>query len=219
MQRITLVALTALSATLISSSAFAGFSGLVVQDHTDATAAANGLAVAGIYASFINPGDSVLTVTSLGITTTDPTGFYQHMMGADIAPPGAMLPLDPLLAYDSFYTVGQQVLNPMSPAFSIDVDSMLFNNAGMLTGTWTTLPGSVDAVAGVDNLVLLAQLTVEAGHSITGTLMVNSMDASGLPGFSQPETFMFTSDPVPGPGSVALLGLAGAVAARRRRKM
>ncbi|MCA9289607.1 MAG: hypothetical protein KDA25_00670 [Phycisphaerales bacterium] len=214
----TLPALAATTAVLaVAMNASAGYTGLATEEMTNAESLGLGIAVIDLYATFSNPADSVLTMTSLGITTTDAAGFWQHPLGGVLAPMDALIPGTPALAYDSFVTAGTHTTIGAPSAFSVDVNASLFNTGGVLTGTWSAMPMSPFAVAGGDLRVLIARLSVTAGESISGTMLVNWKDGvTGAPGIGQPEFFQVAT--VPAPGAAALLGCAGAFGRRRRRR-
>lgn len=213
MKSTTILSLSAIA--LISAAASADYTGLLVQESTDAGADALGLAVVDIYATFDNAGDEILTSTAIGVTTTDINGFWQHPMGTDLAPLDALIAIDNTLAYDSFVTVGAASTGMIPGAFTVDVDSAAFNNIGLLNGTWASLPGNPDAFAGGDSRVLLARLTVSQGEAVSGMISV-SWANGGPPSIELPESFAFQT--VPAPGALALLGLAVGCGRSRRRR-
>ncbi len=200
---------------VMAAAASADYTGLLVEESTDAAADALGLAVVDVYATFDNAADEILTATALGVTTTDLNGFWQHPLGSDLAPLDSLIALDSTLAYDSFVTVGAASTSLIPGAFTVDVDSLAFNNVGLLNGTWASLPGNPDAFAGGDSRVLLARLTVNQGEDVSGMISV-SWANGGPPSIEIPESFAYST--VPAPGALALLGLAAGLGRGRRRR-
>ena len=161
----------------LAAPASADFTGLLVEDKTDAKAAAAGLFVCNVYAQFDNPDDQLHLVCAEDVPSLCPGGnlaassaFYQHPMGGDTAPPQSAIDADPLARYDSFVTIGVKVddgsdltfLTPSSTAF----------DASSFSGSWFITPKDVHGVP-VDGKVLIAQLTTtECPSTVTGTILI-----------------------------------------------
>jgi MYXO-CTERM domain-containing protein len=120
----------------------------------------------------------------------------------------------------------QTSLSPGFPNF-IAGNQLVSSNAAWFTagpqeqgraGHWSQ--GAFTNSAGNGNLfgfgVQLAQLTVNLGENVRGTVAVGVDLAGGLAGGQSIPGQTFNSA-IPAPGALALLGLAGLVGARRRR--
>ncbi len=136
-----------------------------------------------LFAQMTSPNDELSAVfgdiaTPLQISSTE--GFYQSALGADFAWSlnSAILPLFPETNYDSWFTIGVTDNSMGSLANSIGLDAALasFNNGGNLVvndaigGSVFTLFGDMNAIAGVDERVLIAQLTTDG--EISGSINV-----------------------------------------------
>ncbi len=135
------------------------------------------LTVCNIFAVFDDPLDELSAVGSAEIQVFDgpnPDVFFQHYYG-DLRYPSCLpLPLFPSLACDSFVTIGLKCFE-FNDQVAVYVDPIEFNNNGHLTGDWlNTLPSpfTLQGVAGSypDNQVLIAQLSVAQGLSVSGTV-------------------------------------------------
>ena len=150
------------------------------------------------------------------------SAFYQNAFGgatvASMNP--AFFPVFPSLVYDSFVTIGltTNVGNNLQ-GIGVDFGDMTagtgFEGAGGAiwtdNGTWFVTPDDAQAVE-VDGRVLIGQFTVASGEGVSGTLNMQGSDADGTW-----EATGISFNTVPAPGALALLGLAG-ISARRRRK-
>ncbi len=150
-------------------------------------------------------------------------GFYQNMFGTHKAPSDSLIPFFPSLAYDSFVTIGldRDAGNAM---LDIGVDWTVFEgnvasgshtdggNIETNNGSWFATPSDAQ-VFEVDGRVLIGQFTVEFGDHVFGVINIQGKNAD----LSNWQYRGVTFDSIPAPGAIALLGLAG-IAARRRRK-
>ncbi|MBT5135933.1 MAG: PEP-CTERM sorting domain-containing protein [Phycisphaerae bacterium] len=165
-------------------------------------------------------GDSVDT-----LTIGSDNGFYQNMFGSHKAPSEALFGFFPSLRYDSFVTIGLDT-DAGNAMLDIGVDWTIFEgdvisgshydgaNIETNNGSWFATPDDAQ-VFEVDGRVLLGQFTVEFGDHVYGEINIQGKNAD-LSNW-QYRGVTFDSAIVPAPGAIALLGLAG-VCARRRRK-
>lgn len=150
-------------------------------------------------------------------------GFYQNMFGSHLPPNSALFGLFPSLQYDSFVTIGLETDtgNAMLDigidwtAFEGNVGSGSHTDGGDIetdNGSWFATP-SDSQVFEVDGRVLLGQFTVDIGDHVFGKINIQGKNADLTNWQYRGVTF----DSIPAPGAIALLGIAG-IAARRRRK-
>lgn len=107
-----------------------------------------------------DPGDNLLSIGFSDISTDDPAGFYQHVLGTATAPTQAGVDLFPELAHDSFVDIGFKIV----PTGDIDGttpdgdwDSALFNTGGATVGGWfNSAPASGQGVPDVNGNVFIA---------------------------------------------------------------
>ena len=147
-------------------------------------------------------------VNALSIQSS--TSFYQNTYG-DYGAPNAVLFLPfPSLEFDSFVTIG--LLDDDGDAMmdiGIVWDDFEDNGGAIWTdnGTWFATPDEPQ-VQEVDGRVLIAQLTTDG--DLTGVVNLQGKNADLT-------NWNALGVELPAPGAIALLGLAG-IAARRRRK-
>ena len=148
-------------------------------------------------------------VDSLFVSTT--TSFYQNQFGTHKAPSASLFSFFPSLQYDSFVTIG--LLNDTGDAMlDIGVDWSTFESGGNIetsNGSWFATPDDAQ-VFEVDGRVLIGQFTTTG--DIDGMINIAGKNAD----LSNWEYRGIEFSSVPAPGALALLGLAG-FAARRRR--
>ncbi len=146
--------------------------------------------------------------------------FYQNAFGGDtsagINP--ALIFAFPSLAYDSWVSIGleDQTANAMN---NIGIDFGAFNSAGSLAtdnGSWFVTPDDIQGQE-VGGRVLLGQFSVVGGSGIlTDDMAAMSVNLQGKDASGNTWT-LIGGNALPAPGALALLGLAGVTARRRRR--
>ncbi len=211
---------------ILATSANATFTGLSTESRPNTF----GIDVISVYANFDQLGDQLTAIagtplTPLNLSVIQGT-FFQHAMGSDRAPLDALVALFPSLAFDTFVTVGVELLDvngngtgqpqdltfmtPFWPGFGP-------SSLTTLSEGWLVPPFSPQAdpfnpafVAG-DGRTLIAQLATTDGVGFEGTVLVQFM-SGGLPGATQSS---FTHV-IPAPGTLVLLGIAGLCSRRRR---
>jgi len=201
------------------------------------------LLVVNVYATF-TPGDAAANVIAAGgsvalgilleVNVVDGT-FFQHPFGnaAHLSPSAALasVPGFNALKYDSFVTIGRKLDN--DPVFGPDLTQV----QSLDTWTDTQFTGSVEGfwfVAGFPpqgapgqgpdnppNQVLIGQYTVAnpgPNGGVFGSMFVAGQHTNAL---GVLDDFVITGtfdNQIPAPGTLALLGVAGLMGSRRRRR-
>ena len=150
------------------------------------------------------------TVDPLLVSST--TGFYQNQFGSHKAPSAALFSFFPSLEYDSFVTIGL-LTDAGNSMLDIGIDWGVFEGGADITtsnGSWFATP-SDSQVFEVGGRVLIGQFTTTGDISGIMNIQGKNADLSNW----QYRGVEFNS--VPAPGAIALLGLAGLVARRRRK--
>lgn len=219
-------ALTLAAGLAAASSAHAGFVGFDMRVDADATANAQalggGLAGAVVYrayAVFDTAGDKVLNVFNADWATTNGGTLYQDGFGGNFAPQASFIGLVPSLRYDSFVT-----LNLLTDNTSVSGDPDLAFTANGVAGGWfnSNPPNNLGLTVANGSVweTLLGQFTVVGGTRAAtgngdgnwfGQASLTWNDASGA------TQQVFDQGFIPTPGAMALFGLAGLTAGRRRR--
>ena len=147
---------------------------------------------------------------------TDGT-FYQNPYGqatvAGMNP--AFFPIFPSLMYDSFVTIGLET-NVGNNMLDIGIDWSGFEAGGSIStdnGSWFATPDDAQ-VNEVNGQVLIGQFTIADGGVLSGQVNLQGKNADGS---NWSATAVAIGGVIPAPGAIALLGLAG-ITARRRRK-
>jgi hypothetical protein len=235
----TLSALAGLGGALIAtSSASANYTGLQV---TSASATGGRIAYR-VWAVFTDPNDYLTAISgsptagNMNIQVRNLTdsgvgsNFFNPLGGGATAPTPSAISQNPQVLDDTFVTIGVARSQDapggldgtgLSPGFGGfgNINSINTDNAGWFTAG-PVEQGRAGYTGDGDNLlrVLCMQLTVSSTSAVKGTIVVSGVNANGL----APASFTvggqtFAGGFVPGPGALAILGLAGLVGTRRRR--
>ncbi len=226
----TLAVLAGVATPLIATtSASAGFTGIKVTGKPNEL----GLLVCNVYAIFDRPGEDFMLAVAgtpnnpLDIHVNGGT-FYQSPFGTDLAPLGALITPFPSLAYDTFVTIGVKQVGPSpgNPGQPVNNTVLTAGWPGFgpsaLQGTnlaWFVIPSApqadpfdpVNSFPG-NGQILIGQFSTANGTSIEGTMLLQyiSNDVQTI----SVETFFH----VPSPGALAMMGAAGLIGARGRRR-
>ena len=124
------------------------------------------------------------TTDLLSISTTDPQGFYQHPAGGDtsLAINPAAFSAFPDLEYDSWVTIGSEDNTNGNQLITIGLDYVPWNSGGALetdNGGWFCIPDVPQNFPDAAGRVLIAQLSVTYGETISGTVQLQGKDAQG----------------------------------------
>ena len=201
---------TAAMIALGSTTAFADFQGIEWE------AIDSGLGIGTTYRLYvaIDAGgevDAVYGDSDNALTIESSTSFYQNPFGGYGTPSESLFDFFPSLEFDSFVTIG--LLNDTGDAMmDIGIDWTDFeDNGGAIwtdNGTWFATPDEPQ-VREVNGRVLIGQFTTDG--DISGFINLQGKNAD-LTNWNA-----LNVDITPTPGALALLGIAG-IAARRRRK-
>ncbi len=186
-----------------------------------------GIFVCQVYATFSgDAGDFIFAVAGtpmnpMGVSVKKGT-FYQHALGSDRASSNALINIFPSLAYDTFVSIGRKrfnenepdatLLSPGWPGFGPS-DLPPIGNPGTNIGWFITQADPQGAPVG--GQVLLGQFSTADGQGIAGGFLVSGFTGAAGDPFQSFETF---DHQIPTPGALALLGMAGLISRRRRRR-
>lgn len=145
--------------------------------------------------------------------------FYNFFLGAGNNAAQAGLTGSNEENFDSWLEIGRTtsgvgVGTGETPGFPVLGNGI--SNFTVTNGAYFRTPDDTLTIAGADNRVIFAQLTVPAGARIDGLVRLN-VDTSATPGGGTIDNITFNFS-TPAPGALALLGLAGLAGGRRRRR-
>ncbi|MHC5024079.1 MAG: hypothetical protein ACYTGG_09220, partial [Planctomycetota bacterium] len=192
------------------------------------------LFVLNVSLQFNNPLDRGYAVAGspdvpLDIHLDGPGIFYENAFGTERPPNAALIPFFPSLAFDTFVTINtKSTADGDSPSLSPGFPSGPTALADGLSGTnlgWFVTPDNPVALPDAGGRVLVMQLSVDLATNpqvtgMGGTFLTQWDDASG-------ETFQYSCwfdswgggcAPIPAPGALAVLAVAGLRTTRRRRR-
>ena len=220
----TLSLLAGVSAPLImTTAASAGFVGVktTIKDNPF------GLLVVNVYAIFDRPGEDAMvavagTPASPLLVQVEGGVFYNSPFGNNQAPNPAFFPAFPSLEYDTFVTIGKKtstgdttLITPGFPPGGISGAIFTTDQSGWAVTPFSPQANPFDPVNSFpgNGQILLAQFSTANGTEIHGTFLLKFI-SNGVQGV---QAYVgFTS--IPAPGALALLGAAGLIGTRRRRR-
>ena len=166
------------------------------------------------------------SVGTLSIGTANGATMYQNANGGPTSKEinSNFFPFVPSMEWDSYVSIGAYYQNGApfgeNNLNNIGIDWSSFEGGGNLetdNGSWFVTPEDAQGNE-LNGQVFLGQFTVQGGlgsaDDLVGQINVQGKDANG-------DTFnaigAMWNTPVPAPGALALLGLAGLASSRRRR--
>jgi len=189
-----------------------------------------GLVVVSVYAVFDRPGEDLMqavagTANSPMLIQVEGGGtFYNHAFGSgtDHAPSALLIDAFPSLAFDTFVTIGAKSHSAEFPDATVITPGF-----PGITGTQLSTTESGWAVTPIDpqsdpfntdyssgnGEILIAQFATADGTGISGTMLLRFVANGGVV-----QNYLSFYYVVPAPGAIALLGTAGLLGARRRRR-
>ncbi len=225
----TLLVLAGVGAPLIlTGSSDAGFVGIKVVGKDNPF----GFLVCNVYAIFDRPGEDRVEAiagtpnTPLRIEVIGGTFYNTPNASQDIAPTDFLVRLFPSLAFDTFLTIGVKQVGPkgqpkdnmvISAGFPLPITGSVLETTQAGYGL-TPLEAQGDPFDPVNSFpgngqILIGQFSTTNGTAISGTFLFQ-YTSNGVQFQQSVEGFFH----VPGPGALALLGLAGLMGTRRRRR-
>ena len=200
---------------ILAGTASAGFTGMSFDEVENGMA---GFTTYRAYAGVTAGGqvDAVYGDEACALLVTSGGGFYQNGFGGYGTPSAALFGFFPSLEWDSFVTIG--LTDDAGDAMlDIGIDWADFEAGGDIAtsnGTWFATPSDAQVLE-IGGRVLIGQFTVADGDHVYGSMNFQGKNAD-LSNWNA-DCVTFDSAAIPAPGALALLGLAG-IAARRRRK-
>lgn len=160
----------------------------------------NGMTTYRVWAEFADPTEQLVAVygfDSVPLTINTTTTFYQNPLGGALAVDynPAVLPVDPLLEFDSWLTVGGQDNSADVSAIGLDFGDFEANGGAIVAndvngGSVFIYPDLEPAAfPDADGHVLIAQLTTDGEVSLTVNLQTRTADMENPQIFQQSLTF------------------------------
>ena len=224
MKRKTLSVLAGVGAPLIlTAGASAAFLGINVVSKTNEL----GLLVCNVYAVFDRPGDLMIAVAGtpefpMLVQVLGGGTFYNHSFAGNTAPSTMLIAAFPSIAFDSFVTIGAKVTSSAFPDDTVQAPGLPLIEGTQFATTesaWAVIPDAPQAdpfnsdYGGPgDGNILIAQFSTQLGNVIIGTFYLQYFE-NGVSGNS-----VVSFAHIPTPGALALLGTAGLIGVRRRRR-
>ncbi len=217
----TLSVLVGVGAPLIATAtASAGFLGIKVVSKGNPYS----LLVCNVYAVFDRPGeDQMLAVYGsaeypLHIFVEGGT-FYNSPFGTDSAPNPVLIDAFPSLAYDSFYTIGKKTSTGDQLTLTVGLPQLVGRSIETTVAGWALVPNApqgdpfdpANSFPG-NGQILIGQFSTADGTGIGGTFGLQFL-SNGVT-----ENAIVSFFHIPAPGALTLLGAAGLIGVRRRRR-
>ena len=216
MNNLTILGLTAgIGSLVLAGTASAGFSGLDIETVENGVA---GYTTYRIHALVSGELDAVYGNAENTLSVSSGAGFWNGTgTGASAMDnPEAFWAIYPSMEFDSQVTIGMASNLSAGTMYNIGIDFAMFNAGGNFStnnGSWYSTPDQPNVQA-VGGRVLIMQLTVADDDHAFGVVNMQGKEEGGGDNWTANGV---NFDTLPAPGALALLGLAG-LAARRRRK-
>ena len=223
----TLSVLAGVSAPLIMAApSDAGFVGVYVTKKDNPY----DLMTVNVYAEFDNPGNDWMQAVAgtpgapMNITVIGGS-FYNNAFGSDQAPSLALVGVFPSLAYDSFFTIGRKIADPPGASANklnlVNMPALAGTSVSTINGSWGLVPPTASQGNPFDPVnsfpgngsILIGQFSTANGTGIVGQFLIQYV-ADGTVATS----YVSFENIVPTPGALGLLGVAGLIGRRRRRR-
>ena len=211
------ISAAAVSSLFAVSTASAGFTGL---EYENVENSMDGFNTWRIYAGTDGEVDAVYGDGANTLTVNSDSGFFNATGTGATAMDNnnAFWSIFPTMEWDSMVSIGMTHSASGGTMSNIGIDFTDFNLGGDIVtdnGSWYSTPDQPNVLAGADMRVLLGQFTMYGlDSSVSGVLNLQGKVGDFETFVVEDVAFYY---PIPAPGALALLGLAG-LAARRRRK-